>query len=91
MSGSLWLAGHSVVYCFNQFFTLFRQGFVCFLIVVCLDVSFLGGCSVVEAWLACVWEPYWQSLTEEEQERYLKKWDVPSDWRHLYFEADWLD
>ena len=47
-----------------------------------------------EAWLKDAWQPYFDSLTEEEQAEYLKQWNVPEDWRKFYFDKEfqnWLD
>lgn len=44
-------------------------------------------------WFAYVWKPYWDSLKAEEQETYLKRWDVPADWQRYYFDPEfqaWL-
>jgi len=46
-----------------------------------------------EPWFTLVWEPYWKSLTSEEQATYLSRWSVPEIWRLFYFEPDfeeWL-
>lgn len=45
-----------------------------------------------QPWFAYVWEPYWKSLTTQEQQAYLDKWTVQEDWE-WYFDADlqaWL-
>lgn len=47
-----------------------------------------------EPWLKEVWEPYWNSLSAEGREEYLKRWKVPDNWRMLYFNPEfraWLD
>lgn len=31
-------------------------------------------------WMEYIWSPYWDSLNEEEQEAYLKRWNVPEGW-----------
>jgi hypothetical protein len=47
-----------------------------------------------EPWLTQVWEPYWKSLSPEQLEEYLQRWNVPDAWRMLYFDPafrEWLD
>jgi len=47
-----------------------------------------------EAWLKDVWQPYFDSLSEELQRAYLMRWKVPQDWRDFYFDREfqsWLD
>lgn len=36
-----------------------------------------------EYWLAYEWVPYWESLTEDEKEDYLVRWQVPEVWRQF--------
>jgi hypothetical protein len=47
-----------------------------------------------EAWIKEVWEPYYGSLSEAAQNEYLRRWNVPDDWRTFYFDKEfqqWLD
>lgn len=47
-----------------------------------------------EAWLNDVWQPYFDSLTEEDQAEYLRRWNVPENWRKFYFDKEfqnWID
>lgn len=37
-----------------------------------------------QPYLAYTWEPFWNSLSSEEQSAFLDKWDAPEDWRHFY-------
>lgn len=37
-----------------------------------------------EPWVHYVWKPYWDSLTREEQEAYLQRWNAPEEWRYYY-------
>jgi len=39
-----------------------------------------------EPWRVLVWEPYYNSLSAREQERYLIRWDVREIWRESWFE-----
>ncbi len=46
-----------------------------------------------EAWLTYVWQPYWDSLKDEQRDVYLERWNVPKEWRSYYFDTDfqqWL-
>ena len=38
--------------------------------------------------MAYTWEPYWASLNEEQQEAYLKRWNVPDSWYRLRFDKE---
>ncbi len=47
-----------------------------------------------EAWFHYVWRPYWESLSPDAQEAYLKRWSVPSEWWEFYFDPlyqEWLE
>jgi len=47
-----------------------------------------------QAWLVYIWEPFWKKLSPEEQNDYLKRYDVPEEWQLFYFDPDfqsWLD
>lgn len=47
-----------------------------------------------QPWLIYVWEPFWQKLSEAEQEAYLIKYEVPDEWKRYYFDKDfkaWLE
>ena len=47
-----------------------------------------------EGWLKDVWQPYFESLNEEQQRVYLMRWSVPQDWRSFYFDREfqaWLN
>lgn len=44
-----------------------------------------------EFWLKYIWEPYWNSLSDEQKEIYLQKWQVPKVWIDFYFDTRWLD
>lgn len=47
-----------------------------------------------EPWFIYVWEPFWKSLTLEEQKEYLSQYEVPEEWLRFYFDSDfqnWLD
>jgi hypothetical protein len=47
-----------------------------------------------ESWLKDIWEPFFRSLTDDQQNEYLTAWNVPDEWRRYYFDADfqrWLD
>lgn len=41
-----------------------------------------------ESFLFDVWYPYYNSLTEPEQDAYLKRWNVPEDWYVLRFDRE---
>lgn len=46
-----------------------------------------------EAWLTLIWQPYWDSLRDEQRDIYLERWNVPREWRLYYFDTDfqqWL-
>jgi hypothetical protein len=42
-----------------------------------------------EAFMALVWEPYYEALSEEEKDAYLKRWQVPQEWWNFYFDPAW--
>ena len=42
-----------------------------------------------EAWLAYIWQPFWQQLSEKQKTAYLKKWNVPQVWQDFYFDLAW--
>jgi hypothetical protein len=42
-----------------------------------------------EAWKYYVWEPYYESLTPEQQAEYLAYWRVPQDWLNTEFNPEW--
>lgn len=44
-----------------------------------------------EAWFYYVWEPYWKSLSQEEQEAYLKRFSVPQEWQDFYFDPSYQE
>lgn len=47
-----------------------------------------------QPWFIYVWEPFWKSLSEVEQQTYLEKYQVPYEWQYFYFEPEfktWLD
>jgi len=47
-----------------------------------------------EPFMALVWEPYYTSLSEAEQEAYLVRWKVPEEWQDFYFDKkfrEWLE
>jgi hypothetical protein len=43
-----------------------------------------------EIWFFYVWLPYWQSLSTEEKQKYLKLWNAPKVWLEdcAYINAD---
>ena len=46
-----------------------------------------------EAWFHYVWKPYFESLSSEEKELYLKRWNTPEIWQKFYFNEEfqnWL-
>lgn len=43
-----------------------------------------------EAWFAHVWEPFWNALNQEQQEEYLKHWNVPEKWKQFYFDKSFM-
>jgi hypothetical protein len=42
-----------------------------------------------EPFMALVWEPYYESLSQEEKDAYLKRWQVPEEWWKFYFDPAW--
>lgn len=44
-----------------------------------------------EYWLKDVWEPFWNNLSQKEQDQYLKRWPPPKDWITFYLDTSWLD
>jgi hypothetical protein len=44
-----------------------------------------------EVFMAVVWEPYYESLSEEEQQAYLERWKVPQEWQNFYFDKAWRE
>jgi hypothetical protein len=41
-----------------------------------------------EPWRTLVWEPYYNSLTPDQQKAYLEHWKVPAVWRDYYFDSE---
>ncbi|MEO8870951.1 MAG: hypothetical protein ABI357_08970 [Granulicella sp.] len=44
-----------------------------------------------EPFLTLVWEPYYESLSEEEKAGYLKRWQVPEEWWQFHFDPAWRE
>jgi hypothetical protein len=47
-----------------------------------------------EAWFKDVWEPFYLSLSDQQQKEYLARWNAPPDWQKFYFDKEfqaWLD
>lgn len=43
-----------------------------------------------EAWFFYCWLPYWKSLSDEQKQQYLERWNVPEAWRSrsVYINTD---
>lgn len=47
-----------------------------------------------QIWFDYVWRPYYNSLSKEEQEKYMQRWNVPEEWKKFYFDEEfqkWLE
>ncbi len=44
-----------------------------------------------QLWFKYLWEPYWHNLSAEQQEKYLRRWNVPQMWHDFYFDTTWHD
>jgi hypothetical protein len=44
-----------------------------------------------ESYMATLWEPYYEGLSEEDKGAYLKRWEVPEEWWRFHFDPAWRE